>query len=55
MPHYGNSDLVVYKTDWVDQDLINHNWQSDVLQSINSEAFFEADEQTGSLTAQICH
>ena len=52
MPHYNNFNLVVCKTDWVNQDLVNHNWQSDALQPINLRASFEADRQAGSLTAQ---
>ena len=52
MSHHDNSDLIVCRTDWVDQDLANHDWQSNVLQSIDSEVSFEADRQAGSLTAQ---
>ena len=55
MPHHGNSDLIIHKTDWVNQNLMSHDWQSDVLQPINLKVFFEADRQTDSLTAQTYH
>ena len=52
MPHYDNSDLIVHRTDWVNQNFTDYNWQSDVLQSIDLKVFFEVDEWAGSLTAQ---
>ena len=44
MPHYDNFNLIVCKTGWVDQDLVNYDWQSDVLWSIDSEISFGVDE-----------
>ena len=55
MPHHGNSDLIVYKTDWVNQDLADHDWQSDALQLINLKTFFETDRWADSMTTQTYH